>query len=527
MLRNLFLCSLILLASCGKDAPAPKGDRQQLRVQLTHYPETFDPREVCSLNAVTISKMLFEGLTRIGPDGQPQLALAERVEISSDGKQYRFFLRQACWSDGKEIEAQDFVYAWHCVLNPERPAPYANMLYPVVNARAAELGSCPLDTVGITAIDETTLVIDLERPLPYFLELTAFPITFPIPRHVDQTNPAWTRGDKETFVNSGPFAIEHVVPSGEVRLRRNLAYWDLSAVQLDELFMPVISDDTTAVYLFEQSDLDWVGSPLGNLPSEVIPTLKTSGKLGCTDVAATLWYKLNTERVPLNNAKVRRALAYAINRQEIVDHVVPMGQQTATSPVPYLMGLRDAPCFKDGDTDLARELFDEGLQELGLTRASLPPLVLTCSCAERYLRLAQAVQQQWRKALGIQVKIEMIELNLLLARTAKQDYMIAGKMWLADYNDPTSFLNLYKQKDGMNETGWTDHEFTRLITLAEHEVDLGKRNALLRAAEEIIVDQMPVIPLYYNTMCYLKSDKVQGVCLSAAGFPDFKWSSVE
>ena len=195
------------------------------------------------------------------------------------------------------------------------------------------------------------------------------------------------------------------------------------------------------------------------------------------------------------------------------------------------MGLRSEPAFTDGDIEAARALLEEGLYELGLTRHDLPPITLLTGNKERSHRLAQAIQDQWRQVLGIEIQIEATEFKILLSRMRQHDYQIAGKTWFADYNDPTGFLSLYKYRDdpitgGLNETGWHNNEYTRLLNLAENESDPELRRSYLRQAEAIFIAEMPAIPVSHHTFCYLKNDHITAVALPPTGHPDFKWAQL-
>ncbi len=529
MKQIIIACALLLLSCSEQPSQRLTNGEHVLRMPLSESPETLDPRHVQSLNAHTIAKMLFDGLTRIDAGGKPIPSVAAKIVTTDDGLLYTFFLRDTYWSDGIAVTAFDFEYAWKSSLSPDSPATMASMLFCIRGAQAAKEGLIPTNEVAVKAIDSRTLRVALNKPTPYFLELTALPIYAPIPSHADQKGTAWSSPHRRKFICNGPFILDCAVPASQLAVIRNPHYWDVASVKLDGIYMPVIPDEQTALYLYQKGELDWVGSPLATLPAEMIPQIQAGGALNTYPAAATLWYKFNTERLPFNNAKIRQAFAHAINRRALIDHVMPLGQ-LATSPVPPFMGLRNEPAFTDGDTEGARALLEEGLHELGLTRHDLPPITLLSGNNERS-RLAQAIQDQWRQALGIEVKIETTEFKILLSRMRQHDYQIAGKTWFADYNDPTGFLSLFKYRDdpitgGLNETGWHNNQYTHLLNLAENESNPETRRSYLQQAEQIFIAEMPVIPIYHHTLSYLKNDQITAVALPPTGHPDFKWTKL-
>ncbi|MBS0622708.1 MAG: peptide ABC transporter substrate-binding protein [Verrucomicrobia bacterium] len=491
-----FLLLFILACLCACSNP-PSSSQSTLRMAINEAPDSLDPRQARSLTGMTIAKMLYDGLTRIGPEGTPIPSVAEKIEISEDGCLYTFHLRKTFWSDQKAVVASDFADAWAAIRSGELGSVHTSLFSPISK---------------ITVIDPHTLQVELIRPTPYFLELTASSCYLPY---------------RFEGVYNGPFSLEHFRCDDELLLQRNSTYWDVENVHLFKVLLAIVPNASTAVALFERGDLDWVGSPMGALPAQAVPHLRQTGSLCAWETAATLWLKLNTSHPPLHEPLFRRALALAIDRQALVTHVMPLGQRIATAIVPPLMGLQQGPLFADGDALKAQGVFEEALQKLHLTREELPPLILICSNEDSYLKLAQAIQQQWRQALGIEVRIEACEFKVRLERIQRGDYDIAGKIWFADYNDPTSFLDMYKTaSDALNETGWESGVFASLLEQAAKETDLAKRGTLLSQAQELLISEMPVIPIYHHALNYLKTPDLQGVVLPPVSPADFKWATL-
>ena len=461
-----------------------------LRIQIDETPESLSPQEARSLSSLTVTNMIYDGLTRISPDGNWVASVAERINISDDGLVYTFELRETQWTDGTEVTALDFVRGWE---------------------HAQETHHAPLFEAIETfeRVRPHTLRVRLNRPAPYLPYLVAHPAFFP---------------EHPKGKTNGPFQVKRIRPDSEIELVKSRTYWDKGAVQLDGIRLAVIPDDATALYLHYRSELDWVGSPFGNIPAEQLTALRKKGQLKSYPVAATYWLKINTRVPPFTNAKIRKAFSNAIDRTSLVERVVPLGQASARGVLPPSMSKRTVPLL-DQHGSRSTELLQEGLNELGLTE--MPPITLTASNNERYQKLAQAIQEQWRANLGVDVKIQGMEFKSLLAQMAAQNYQIAGKVWFADYNDPATFLEPYREPNSrLNETGWHHEAYVNLLDQATMEPDAEKRRRILLAAEELLIEEMPIIPVCHHAMCYLANDEVIGTSLPPIGCADYKWASI-
>ncbi len=508
-----YIVILFLLCACGG------AKTQHLKINIGAEPYSLDPRCARDLQSQTIAKMFFEGLVRINPMDKPELALAEKVDISEEGKTYTFTLRKATWSDGGPVTADDFVYAWRQVLSPDFPSDQAFQLYAVKNAKAAKSGALPLEEVGVSARDGK-LIVELENPTPYFLELLAMPVFFPVNAKLDQEDPQWAQNG-DNYISNGPFALEEWRHSDAIVVKKNPGYWDAGHVKLGKIELVMVSEETE-FKMYERKELDWAGSPLSILPLGALPTLKEKKSLNQKPFLATYFFRLNTEKAPFNDLRVRRAFALALNRQEIVEHVTQGGQLPATGLVPSSMGLQNQPYFKDGDEQEAKDILS------GVDLSKMPPVKLLYISSERNHLIAQAVQQQWQKALGIAVELEGVERKVCFEKMSKKDYQLASGSWTADFNDPINFLEVFKYKtNGSNNTLWEDSRYAALLDQAMETVDLSERKLLFQASEELLIESMPIIPLFYYTMLYVKNDKVHDVVVSALGSIDFKWAYLD
>jgi len=467
--------------------------------------------------------MLFDGLTRIGADEKPKEAIAQQICCSEDGKRYTFCLRESFWSNRDPVVAEDFVYAWKKILDPAFPSDLAFQFYGIKNAKAAKEGKLSLDTVGVRALDERTLEVELDHPIPYFLDLVATPPFFPVNQRIDRANPHFAN-EPSSFVCNGPFCLSEWKHHDRLSVRKNESYWDAAAVSLSGLEIYIVQAET-GLKMFEKRELDWTGSPFSTIPLEAIASLKAQGILKTKDILGTYFIRINTQEGILKEAKVRKALALAIDREQITQHVTQGNQLPATGLVPPCLGLNDTPYFADGAPSLSLPMFCDALSQLHLERRTLPPLTLIYSATQRNHLIAQALQQQWAKALGIQIKLESVESKIYYDRLSRSDFQLAASSWIADFSDPINFLAVFRYKKGCsNGTGWENEEYAKLLFASEIALTPEERMMHLRQSEELLMEEMPILPIFYYTMLYLQNKKVQGVLLTSMGAIDFKWA---
>ncbi|MEJ8547582.1 peptide ABC transporter substrate-binding protein [Brevibacillus borstelensis] len=494
------------------------------RANLHSEPSTADPGLAKDTTSGTVVRATFDGLTRLDQNAKPMNSMAKEVKTSEDGLTYTFTLRDAKWSNGDPVKASDFVFAWKRALDPKLASEYAYQLYYIKNAQRINAGQASPDELGAKALDDKTLQVTLENPTPFFLELTAFYTYYPVNQKVVEADPNWAL-EAATHVGNGPFKMTAWEHKSKLVLEKNENYWDREAVRLDRIEFAMIEDDNTELAMFEKGELDWAGQPLGGLPTDAIPALKASGKLVIHPQASMYWYKLNTTKPPLNNAKIRKALAYAVNRQDIVDNVTQVGQVPTMGILPQTMVLKPEGYFKDNDVEGAKRLLAEGLQELGLSK--LPVLTLSSNTADRHKKIAEALQDQWKKGLGIEVRLQNKEFKVHQQDLHELNFEIGRIGWSADFNDPINYMEMYRDRDGgNNDTGWENARYKELINKAAAELDPEKRKRMFAEAEQIMMDEMPVIPMFTDVDVWVQNDKVKGVQVDPLGFIDLKWAEI-
>ncbi|PLR97614.1 peptide ABC transporter substrate-binding protein [Bacillus sp. T33-2] len=537
----LLVLSMFLAACSGGDEAGKSGEGegskestkpQEMRVNINSEPFSLNPGLANDATSGGVLLQTFEGLTRIDQDGKPQPAMAEEITPSEDLKKYTFKLRDAKWSNGDPVTAQDFEYAWKWALDPANESQYAYQLYYVKGAQAANDPEvkAPLDQVGVKAIDDKTLEVELENPTPYFLELTAFYTYFPVNSKVAQANPKWHTEAGDDYVSNGPFKMTEWSHSDKIVIEKNENYWDAKNVKLEKVEMFMINDPNTELSMFENGELDWAGSPFGTLPTDVLPQLKDQGNLNIKPIAGTYWYKFQTEKPPLNNKNIRKALSYAIDRKAIVENITQGGQIPAMAAVPpSMIKENEKGYFKDNDAAKAKEFLDAGLKELGLKDASeLPPIKISYNTSEAHQKIAQAIQDMWKKELGVEVSLDNAEWQVYISKLHEGDFQVGRMGWLGDFNDPINFLELFRDKDGgNNDTKWEHPEFKQLLIDSQKESDPDKRLQMLKDAEKIFVDEMPVAPIYFYTNAWVQNESVKNVVVSGLGDVQLKWAHIE
>ncbi|QED48243.1 peptide ABC transporter substrate-binding protein [Cytobacillus dafuensis] len=503
---------------------------QDLRININTEPPSLHPGLAKDSTSGTVLRQTFEGLTRINPEGKAEAAAAEKIDVSDDQKVYTFTLRDAVWSNDDPVTAKDFEYAWKWTLDPKNQSEYAYQLYYIKGARAANTEGGSLDEVGVKALDEKTLEVTLENPTPYFLELTAFYTYLPINSKVAEANPNWANDAGDNYTSNGPFVMTEWSHSDKILLEKNEKYWDANNVKLDSIQMVMINDPNTELSMFENGELDWAGSPNGNLPTDAMQTLKDEGRLTTHSIAGVYNYKFNTTAEPFNNVNIRKAFAHAINRQEIIDNITQGEQLPAMAIVPPSMfPENEKGYFADNDVEKAKEYLQKGLEELGYKDVSeLPAVTLSFNTSEAHQKIAQAVQDMWKKNLGVEVTLDNEEWAVYIDKLHSLDYQIGRLGWLGDFNDAINFLELYRDADGgNNDTGWESKEFQDLLAKSSLEGDHEKRLQLLKDAEAVFMEDMPVSPIYFYTNNWIQNESLKGVAVSGLGDVQYKWAYFE
>lgn len=528
-MKKSFLLFLIIpfLFSCGKkeEKQSPK---QVIRLSILSQVRSLDPRISNEYPSVHLINMLYEGLMRLGPNGEIIPGIAESFTISEDRKTYTFHLRDSYWSNGDSVTAYDFEYAWKKSVNPLHARTGAFTFYTIKNVAACLEKKVDVDDVGIWALNDKTLKVELEHPAPYFLSLCACSTYAPIHKEIDLRDPQWCNDVNKNFVNNGPFLIKGWKKGVEIYVEKNPNYWDSNCVKIDGIQILILPDANTQYLLYEKGELHLIGYPLNPLPVDIVGNTYKKGDLQVIDAYGLYWFFVNTEKPPFSNKNFRKAVSYAINRQSIADHVFQLGEEPAMGILNSDLAVSDKPYFEDGNIDLAKEYFDRALTEMGTTLENLPTITLSQRACLFTSRVSQAVQQQLYANLGLRVEIDQADWPVHFNRMSKGDYEFGEMGWNSWLKDPIYMLDTFRNRSfATNMSRWEHSTYQGLLRESDNEIDPEKRREYMRQAEEFLMEEMPVIPICFNKLHFMCDKHLKGVYISPLKELDFRYAYFE
>lgn len=511
-MKQLLLSLLILFAAFGCQKKADKEQMQSLRIDFQEgdLPSLHPHDLVIYLRGLSISKTLYETLTRINTEGNVELAGAEKVEISPDQLHYIFTLRDQWWSDGTKVTAYQYEKGWKGALAPLSTCTRADLLYCIKNGAEAKQGLLPLDAIGVKALDEKTLSVELDYPTPYFLELTTQCLTAPVQEMEHQEPKAF----------NGPFMVDEWKKGNCMYLKPNPFYWDKKNIHLKTIEIYFVEDVNTVFSLFEKGELDWVGVPLCPLSAELIQQLYQEKNLNSKAIGRSFYIFLNTEHPILKSTKIRQALSLAVDRTAITGHIL-LGGQPSEKPLSHLLlPLPPLSSLKE-DRALAKEYFAKGLEELNLTKKELPPLEISYSQQANRKQVAEYLQEQWSQIFDIKVSLKNVEWNILRSNLEKGLFTISMAYEGAYYRDPLEVLERYTTRNPANFSQWLHPPFSQKIAEAKYESNAEQRMHLLAEAEKLIVEEMPHIPICSDCLLFSHPTQLKDFVLDSLGAIDF------
>jgi oligopeptide transport system substrate-binding protein len=561
---------LLMAGMAGLGGCSGAEDPDTLVINNSTEPQTLDPGLEKGQPEYRITIALFEGLTVYDPkDLSVRPGVAESWEVSADGTVYTFHLRDAKWSNGDPLGARDFEWSWKRVIDPGAlVSEYAYQIYSYLkNAkayyegasadlalkewdhlapekrpeRAAELAeqvqarhiapldralkaekdpkvvealrkareaagsraNVALDQVGVRAKDDRTLEVTLETPTPYFLDLAAFFTYFPVPRKsVELYGKDWTRPGN--LVGNGPYRLVSWRVKEDILVERNPFYWDAPNVLEQRIRFLPIENASTGFNLYEKGKIHWITDP----PREYIDELVKRPDYHTGPFLTTYFYAFNVKRGVLGDKRIRRALALAIDKEKIVKYVTRAGEMVADSLVPQgLAGYLPATMPRH-DPEEARKLLSQAGYPGG---KGFPRMGILYNTQEGHKKIATSIQEMWRQTLGIETELSNVEWKAFLDMQHRLEFDVTRRAWIADYNDPNTFIDMFVTNGGQNDTGFSNAEYDRLVREAGHERDPVRRMKMLHEAEAILMDELPIVPIYFYVTKNLWKPSVTGV----------------
>lgn len=505
----------LLFTGCGKrESAVDRATREgTLLFDNGAEPRDLDPHLVTGMPEHRIIKSILEGLVVEHPTDSNQVVpgVAERWESNATADLWTFHLRaDARWSNGDPVVAGDFIYAYQRILNPALAAPYAEMLHLVDGAKAFNEGaSTDWSTVGVAALDPHTLQFRLVGPATYFPLLLSHYTYFPLHRPTIEAMDAfarrgsgWTRPG--TFVGNGPFVLTEWKPNQRITVRKSPTYWDVEKVGLEAIEYYPFMDRNTSTRNFLAGQLHLTD----NIPFNLRDSMRAQKpELVAEDpLFATNYLGLNVRSGPLSDARVRRALHAAIDVQTIIDRVTKNGEPAAGFVPP---GIDHYPYrdYVDYDPESARELLAEAGHPGG---AGMEPLLFITANSDTSRTFAEIIQSMWKRELGVDVVIENKEWQVLISDMDEGNFDIFSLAWIGDYIDPATFLKIMVSGGGNNRTGFADARYDQLLEDSTREADPTRRFEILAEAEALLMDERPIIPLYWGRNLYLCHPDVKG-----------------
>ena len=517
----------------GATGQAPQTDSGQadmtamLKLNLKTEPPSLDPPKGFDSTSNEVLNATMEGLARLDKDHKPQPAMAEKWTVSEDGKTYTFTLRDSKWSNGDPVTAQDFEFAFKRILDPNNAFPSAFLAYYIAGAEEFNNGKGNADGVKVKAVDDKTLEVQLKAPAGYFLHILTQPTFFPVNKKVAESNPKWSE-NASTLVTNGPFKMEDWVHDQSVKVVKNDGYWDKDSVKYAGIDWVMVNDENTQFQMYKTGQLDMVQT----VPNDMKKKLIDSGEAKVESEASIYYYRMNTKMPPFTNVNIRKAFALAIDRQTLIDNVVQGKQAPALAHVPFGFPEPTGGDFrekggdfiKDNDIEQAKALLKKGMEEEGWT--TLPTVTMTYNTSDAHKSVAQVLQEMYKKNLGVDVKLENKEWKVFLSDQRARNLQFSRSTIPADYGDPVNYLELFVTDHPGNRINYSNQEYDALVEKIRNTADETERFKLMHDAEKIFMDDMPLVPIYFNTKVFMDQENVKGIIRHPVGTLDYKWVEI-
>ncbi len=476
-------------------------------------PETLDIHKSSGVPEANIQRDLFEGLVTEAADGALIPGAAKNWEQDESGKRWTFHLREnGRWSDGGKVTAQDFVNAFQRAVDPQTASEYAFILWPIKNAKKINKGEIKdLSELGVSAIDDLTLQIDLENPTPFLTGLLSHHMAYPIPGDViKKYGNKWTRPGH--MVSNGAYQLAEWTPQSHLKLTNNPYFRDKDAINIDTVVYHPTEDKSAELKRFRAGELDITD----DVPSDQIKWVEQHLKdaFHNSPYIGTYYLAMNLEKPPFkDNVKLRKALSFAIDRKILTEKVTRGGELPGLGWVPPGMDgyqsqtIPELSLPKKEREAIARKLYEEA----GYSRSKPLQVELLYNTSDNHKKIAIALTAMWKQVLGVKVNLRNEEWKVYINSRSQRQFQLIRAGWIGDYNDASNFLDLFRSDVGtMNPSAWQNANYDKLMQQAGRETDPKKRTEMMQQAEQILLDDMPLIPVYYYTTQHLVNPRIKG-----------------
>ena len=551
----LAIAGAMALSGCGGSKSGGEGTKSGdttqtaagkkiLTIQLGPDVESIDPALNSAVDGANYILFAFDNLLKMDKDGKVVPGLAEKYEVSDDQLTWTFHLRDGLkWSDGSVLTADDFVYSWQRLVDPNVAAPYAQTVLGMVEGYDDAIGRPDADgnttvdpdptKLKVEAPDEKTLIVHMAKPTPYFDKLAAFVSLSPVKKDVVEANPDGWSIDPKTYISTGPFKLTGWEPGSYLMFEKNENYWDADSIKLDGIKCLLMQDQNATFSAYESGD----ALMIKDVPTQEITTLKERSDFHIDPILGTYYLDLNTTLDEFKDPKVREALSLALDRKYISETITSGTYTPASGFVSEGVTDWNGTAWQDNITDKsayiniddhagnlakAKELLKEAGHENGV---GLPEMVYSTNDASYHKKIAEYLQQAWGE-LGLKVQVNIVEWKSFTPQRRSGNYQIARDGWVMDYNDPSNILELALTGNGNNNAKYSNPEFDALMSKAATEKDPQTRFGYLHQAEDFIMKDTAMVPLLYYNDFYLQSDKITGSWHSPDGFWHFEYADI-
>jgi oligopeptide transport system substrate-binding protein len=522
--------AVTMFAGCGMSS----GSSKAITACIASEPKTIDPSLNNSVDGGTYINCAFEGLTTYNKEGKIVEGAAEKWETSADGLVWTFHIRKdAKWSDGKDVTAKDFVYAWRRTVDPATAADYAYYLFFIKNGAEINAKKMKVEDLGVKAVDDKTLEVTLVSACSFFTEIVAFPALVPQREDIVSNDAKKWSLDTKTYIGNGPYVLKSWEHDSKITFEKSNTYWNKASIVAPKIEWYLMSDGNAILGAFKNKQV----SLARNIPPDEYAAEKAAGTLQILPQLSTYYLDLNNSKPPFDNAKVRKAVSLAIDRNYIVEKVTKGGEVAAGAYVPFgIADVKQTPDFRTVGGDfysVKKEDFEKNVAEAKKLLAEagypdgkgFPKVTYGINTDTRHQLIAEAVQQMLKKNLNINVEIQAQEWNVFQQSRKDGVYNINRNGWIGDYMDPSTFTDMFTSDNGQNNAKYKNPKYDADIAAARKETDPAKRMQILHDAEKLMMDEAAIAPLFFYTDPIEVSTNLQGYVVTKLGFIFLNWAS--